>query len=103
MLQRLLTFLGLASSKRHKDWPRVRAAHLRREPVCQICGTDKDLDVHHVVPVHEDASLELLASNLLTLCRHDHFVWGHLCDWRVANRTLRADVRAWRRRLEWRA
>lgn len=83
---------------RSSKWPRVRADHLRREPFCQACGSAKDLEVHHVIPVQEALAtgrqeLELDAGNLITLCggtRNCHLAVGHAHDWR----SWRPDVRS---------
>lgn len=62
-------------------WPKVRAEHLKVEPVCQACGGKVSLQVHHVVPFHVDYTRELDPGNLLTLCeapgRNCHLIWGH--------------------------
>jgi hypothetical protein len=68
-------------------WPAVRRAHLAKHPRCAACGRLSDVEVHHVVPLHVDRSLELAESNLLSLCdnsgRSCHFIFGHLWDWRL--------------------
>ena len=58
----------------------MRAAHLKREPDCQCCARDANLEVHHIYPVHAGGS-ELASDNLITLCRDCHFCVGHGCDW----------------------
>lgn len=73
-------------------WPRVRREHLVREPVCQACGTDKDLEVHHIRPLAAGGS-ELDDQNLITLCggeRNCHWSIGHAYNWHC----YRPDVRA---------
>lgn len=81
---------------RSGHWPQVRAAHLQREPVCQACGIDRDLEVHHIVPFHVDRKLELVDANLITLCEHPghdcHFHHGHHSDWRRWVPDVRATV-----------
>lgn len=54
--------------KRSPKWPTVRRAHLKREPVCQLCGCTikARLNVHHVVPFHLAPDMELLEDNLIT-------------------------------------
>lgn len=77
---------------RSSRWPAVRAAHLKAEPACVICGSTEDLNVHHVLDFHDHPELELVDSNLVTMCRHDHRVWGHLLNWRTSNPDLRKDI-----------
>lgn len=69
-------------------WASVRRKHLVLEPVCQSCGRDKEVEVHHVLPIHAGGE-ELEEENLISFCRDCHFVVGHACDWKA----WRADVR----------
>lgn len=105
MILRLLQSLGIATPppggtlpvvQRSSQWPRVRAEHLKRFPTCAACGTDKHLAVHHRVPVHEDASQELSALNLLTLCESPslncHLFFGHAKNWRAWNPLVVVDA-----------
>ena len=92
--------------ERSGDWPRVRADFVRLHPVCEACGTKKDLNVHHIVPFHLDSSLELDPKNLITLCREHHFRIGHDPDgpwlprkpnWYDSNPNVRRDALAVRK------
>lgn len=65
---------------RSGKWPAVRRKHLACEGSCQSCGRTKDLEVHHILPVHAGGN-ELDPTNLITFCRDCHFVIGHACDW----------------------
>lgn len=84
---------------RSSKWPKVRAAHLKAEPTCRGCGGTRSLQVHHIVPVHIDAALELEESNLITLCeypgRNCHFTWGHFYNWADFNSLVRQDTAWW--------
>jgi 5-methylcytosine-specific restriction endonuclease McrA len=81
---------------RSPQWPAVRAAHLAKQPSCQVCGAITDLEVHHIVPFHVDPAGELDSTNLITLCEapgHEcHFVIGHLWDWVNANPDVVSDA-----------
>jgi hypothetical protein len=61
--------------------------HLEAFPNCAACGGTSMLEVHHIVPISRDRMKELDPDNLITLCEGnmDHFVRGHLCDWRSFN------------------
>lgn len=48
------------------EWQKIRAQVLQEEPVCAVCGTDKDLTVDHIIPKSADGTDE--RSNLRTLC-----------------------------------
>ena len=76
---------------RSTRWPRVRREHLASEPRCAVCGGDKDLEVHHVVPFHVNKRLELDDANLITLCNflRCHLLIGHLGSWRSWNVKVR--------------
>jgi len=68
-------------AKRAGGWPRVRKAHLAKEPTCAFCGATEHVEVHHVLPFHIFPDRELDPDNLITLCRapHDcHGREGHL-------------------------
>jgi len=72
---------SLFSDGRSKDWPKVRAAHLKKQPRCMACGSGKNLAVHHKQPFQWFPQLELDPENLITLCEGDtlncHLWLGH--------------------------
>ena len=68
-------------------WQKKRTEIKRRDKyLCQICiremyntlykYTYKDLQVHHVIPIHKDGSKSLDSSNLISLCPMHHA----MCD-----------------------
>ena len=85
-----------AFTVRSSQWRRVRNDFVDANPFCELCGTRKELEVHHIQPVHLFPKFELEWWNLITLCRDHHFEWGHLGDWRSYNITVKDDV-AWMR------
>ena len=91
-----------SSDGRSPHWPAVRAKHLEGHPCCEVCGGKSELEVHHVVPFHREGghALELAPDNLITLCRHDHFLVGHAQSWKASNRTVREDAVTIRKILE---
>ena len=94
--------LSVFSLGRTGKWAKIRREHLEREPVCQACGRSKDLEVHHVVPVHVGgAKAELDQENLITLCADPcHFVHGHLMSWSRWNPECREDCRRYRDKIK---
>jgi 5-methylcytosine-specific restriction protein A len=86
----------IAAAPRSPRWAGVRKAHLRDHPACAACGTATAPEVHHMVPFHCDPTLELVPSNLQTLCRPCHFLVGHLTDWASYNPAAPADAARWR-------
>lgn len=99
----------VGSSQRSSKWPTVRARFIatRGNDRCAVCGSVDDLNVHHVVPFHDDPSLELEPTNLITLCREHHFHVGHDpdCDgperanWSKSNPNVRRDAERLRKKL----
>ena len=49
----------------------TRPAHLKNNPLCEKCGTDKKLEVHHIKPLAVGGTHK--ASNLMTLCKTHHY------------------------------
>ena len=82
--------------RRSSEWPKVRAEHLVKEPLCRACGGKERLEVHHIQPFHLHPELELVDSNLVTLCENpdhnDHLIFGHLLDWQSFNGSVVADA-----------
>ena len=84
---------------RSGQWPRVRREHLARQPECQACGRTKDMEVHHIHPLHEGGQ-ELDPSNLITLCGDPcHIVHGHLMSWMRTNPDVVADCQRYRSKV----
>ena len=77
---------------RSGQWPKVRKEFVRKNPICAICGKKWFLNVHHVQPFHLNQTLELDENNLITLCRTDHFSWGHFYAWKSFNKDVKIDV-----------
>ncbi len=88
---------------RSPQWNGVEQAHLKEEPLCQVCGSKggllNPLNVHHCQPFHLHPELELQDSNLITLCRKDHFLFGHLNNWASYNIGVRNDSTSWKQKI----
>ena len=54
--------------KRSSKWGQVKSLFLLKNPNCAICGGIEKLNVHHKLPFHLYPELELVESNLVTLC-----------------------------------
>ena len=95
-----------ASSSRSPKWSRVRAAHLKDNPTCAVCGTKHKIEVHHILPFHLFPEQELNPANLITLCENSdygiicHLLVGHLGDYKNLNRNVREDAVYWKGRLD---
>lgn len=93
-----------AGAKRSSKWPKVRAEHLEKNPNCAVCGSSKNLDVHHCTPFHKAPSKELAPSNLITLCEGNgvncHITFGHLGNFRSFNVNVKEDAKIWNQKLK---
>jgi 5-methylcytosine-specific restriction endonuclease McrA len=89
-----LGLFGANSEPRSPQWTKVRDAHIKIDPICNVCGTKEDLNVHHIIPFHVDKSKELEPTNLITLCNHNgcHFTFGHLFNWSSSNPNVIVDA-----------
>jgi 5-methylcytosine-specific restriction endonuclease McrA len=84
-------------SKRSSRWPSLRKSYLETNNSCAACGCTEFLEVHHIEPFHENPSLELEASNLITLCDKPgkdncHLEIGHLGSFKSKNPNVREDA-----------
>lgn len=87
--------LGKPAVMRSPKWHAVERAHLKLHPWCEVCKTRSGVEVHHVIPFHVDAAHELDPTNLISLCRVHHLLFGHLGDWKSWNLKCADDVRVW--------
>ncbi len=56
---------------------------------CQICGTENDIHVHHIIPKKLEPFFALDPVNGICLCKECHYKYGHKeeCSaWNIANR-----------------
>lgn len=69
---------------RSPKWRKRRKIHITAFPLCVVCGK-KGSEVHHVKPFHLFPHLELESTNMATMCRKHHFIFGHLENWKLFN------------------
>ncbi len=100
---------GSTKSKRSPKWAATRERFAKQFPDCAACGAVDHINVHHVIPFHEDKELELDPTNLITLCRYHHFHIGHDRDglsgpgepnWNDSNPNVRQECAAFRSMLQ---
>lgn len=90
---------GLIEAPRSSRWPEVRRAHIKKQPCCAACGRNRNLAVHHKLPYHLFPALELVDSNLITLCASCHLVFGHFGDWHAYNPNVVDDAESHRQKM----
>lgn len=84
--------------KRSPQWPKVRAQHLELFPACEVCGSVKKVEVHHIVPFSFDSSKELDPTNLISLCEFKkggitcHLLVGHGGSYFKMNPNVKEDA-----------
>ena len=90
-LQRKVSALSLdevfiLAIPRSSKWATVRKKHLQKQPICQVCGAEDNLQVHHIEPFHNDPDKELDDNNLITLCdKNCHLLIGHFMNFKSWN------------------
>ena len=93
-------------TKRSSKWPTVRKNHLANHPCCAVCGGTEKIEVHHVVPFHENPSLELEPNNLISLCESKsfglvcHLLVGHRGNYKKINPDVIEDAKIWNDKLQ---
>ncbi len=89
---------------RSPHWSSMRRAHLKSNPLCACCGTKKNVQVHHIKEFSRHPELELVASNLITLCEDGgdgcHRFLGHLQNWKSYNVSVVEDAKQWSQRIK---
>ena len=98
-LDQAISILSIRDSR----WRKIRVKHVKENPRCAVCGSEINLSVHHIVPVHVDRSKELCEDNLITLCQNStmncHFIFGHLLNWKKSNPNIVEDAKLWSKKL----
>lgn len=80
--------------KRSSHWPALEKKFLKEHSSCAACGSTSKLNVHHIKPFHLFPELELVESNLVTLCmdNHCHILLGHGGNFKAYNPQCLEDV-----------
>lgn len=82
-------------AKQSPQWEALAKKIVKGE-VCEACGSDSHLQVHHRIPFHVDSSLELNPSNLIVLCMSTgfecHLRVGHGKSWKTYNPNVDWDI-----------
>ena len=96
--------LRTLGAQRSPQWGTVRRAFLLKYPECAVCRKKGTLlspnNVHHKKLFNRSPDLELDFQNLLTLCREDHFIFGHLKRWSCQNDSIEEDAKIWYNKIK---
>src|SRR3990167_6514861 len=87
----------LFGASRSPQWASFRKKHIKDK--CEICGRNKELQLHHFLPVHLFPAQELNPENVYTLCRDCHLSFGHLFSFYSYNPYLKEDIKLWKERI----
>jgi 5-methylcytosine-specific restriction protein A len=94
------------SKNRSAKWPAVRDAFIEKRKECFVCGSKKNLEVHHIVPFSDNPDLELVEDNLIILCESKkygvncHLFFGHVGNYKFSNENILKDASEWKDRFE---
>jgi 5-methylcytosine-specific restriction protein A len=95
-----------AGEERSPLWAGVRNKYLEENPKCAVCERTEKTNVHHIKPFHLHPELELVPSNLMTLCENQkngincHLFVGHLGNFRNINPNSIQDAATWNVKLK---
>ena len=89
----------LKSVRRSPEWDDLRGDFLSLCPYCDACGSQENLQVHHIIPFNTRPELELSYTNLMALCmgpNECHLKLGHGGSFRCFNPNVIKDAREYR-------
>ena len=75
-----IKYIAKQGVKKWRSWRKLRKAVIGKHPFCAMCGWDKHLEGHHIIPRHVDPSKALDYDNIIVLCKNCHFCIGHWCN-----------------------
>lgn len=55
-----------------KKWLELKSKILYEKQKCEVCGTNRQLQVHHILPRFSNPELAMDLENLMVLCRECH-------------------------------
>jgi hypothetical protein len=82
---------------RDPKWYKLRKLLIHDHPYCSVCGGEKGLEGHHIIPVSIAPKLELSLGNCIVLCRPKrcHQRFGHFDNWKHYNPYILYDAYKW--------
>lgn len=86
-LERAIINLKSLSIPTQWQLTKAKREYLKTHRECAICKHIKNLEVHHIIPIHIDSSKALDPNNFITLCDSKnngcHYIWGHFRNFRT--------------------
>lgn len=93
----------LCGATRHTGWRALRKLWIAENSSCAGCGVITGLEAHHIIPFHIRPDLEMLWSNLVTLCDDGangcHYRLGHALNWKGYNPAVITDAARFLKRV----
>lgn len=90
----ILASIALILGARSSRWPSVQKSYLKSHAKCEVCGTNKNLSVHHIKPYHLFPELELDSNNLMTVDDKCHWNVCHSqTSWKAYNPNCKQDAK----------
>ena len=89
---------SLFSGERSPEWTELRNRFVHDHPVCVVCGSESDIQVHHLKTFKLWPGLELDYDNLVTLCISKrlgfncHLEIGHGGSYKYYNPYIKDDI-----------
>lgn len=97
LLHKMLDFLSeehyFGETPRSPKWFVTRGSFVKKKGCCAACGTEENLECHHIEPFFLYPEKELDEDNFIVLCRACHFIFGHLKKWSSYNTTVVEDAK----------
>mgnify|MGYP001573406066 CR=1 FL=1 len=97
---------GNLGGLRNPKWAKVRNEFLLFNPLCEVCGSNKHCEIHHIIPFNINPTLELVKDNLITLCESKkngvncHLFFGHLGNYQKFDTKVKEDTKNWNNKLK---
>ncbi len=86
--------------RRSKHWRRVRNEHIKKFPLCAVTGSKKKVEVHHIEDFSSNPVRELDPTNLISLRRDIHLLFGHCGNYKSINPDVVKDAELWKTKLQ---
>ena len=97
--------LKTLGAQRSLCWRKTREEHIRKHPKCEICLSEKMVEVHHLEMFSRNPARECDPTNLVSLCESGkngvvcHRFFGHLGNYQKINPNCLEDIKIWHNKI----